>query len=111
MVGCFHNEPAVNTTSGRAWLLCSIIQERAHKHNNSFHNQGMEEGRTCFTVRKQCKNPRTRLRGDIVETIFMRDIHNMGYAQDQIISAHSVKLGLMESRIFGSAPLFQINLV
>ena len=33
------------------------------------------------------------------------------YTQDQVLCARSVKLGFRESGIFGSAPLFQINLI
>ena len=38
-----HYEPAITTSSGRAWLLCSIMHERAHKQMHSFHDQGRKE--------------------------------------------------------------------
>ena len=53
-----HYEPAMTTDSGRAWLLRSIIQERAHKQINSFHDPGIEEGRILGIIKERHKHPR-----------------------------------------------------
>ena len=73
-------EPEMTTTSWCALLSCSIMQERAHKQMNSFHDPGMEEGRIFGIIQEQPKHTR-RQRGDIIDTIFMRDIHHMENGQ------------------------------
>ena len=70
----------MTTSSGRAWLLCSIVQERSHRQIISFHNPGMEEGRIFGIIEERSLYPR-RQRGDIIDTIFMRDVHHMGNGQ------------------------------
>ena len=75
-----HYEPAMTTASGRAWLLCSIMQEKAHKQMNSFHDPGMVGERTFGIIKERPKHPRGR-RVDIIDTICMRDIHRMRYGE------------------------------
>ena len=75
-----HYEPAMTTTSGRAWLLCSIMQEKAHKQMNSFHDPGMVGERPFGIIKERPKHPRGQ-RVDIIDTVCMRDIHHMRYGE------------------------------